>query len=415
MEKKRVYTFGNGAAEGRADMKNLLGGKGANLAEMNLIGVPVPPGFTITTEVCTEYNELGRDYVINVLKGEVEDAIIQIEKLTGTKFGDKDNPLLVSVRSGARVSMPGMMDTVLNLGLNDDAVEGIAKKSGNERFAWDSYRRFVQMYGDVVLGMKPHSKEDIDPFEEIMEEMKASKGIELDTEFTTDDLKQLVKLFKAAVKEKTGKEFPVSPWDQLWGSVCAVFDSWMNERAILYRKMNNFPEEWGTAVNVQAMVYGNMGKTSGTGVAFTRDAATGENIFNGEYLIDAQGEDVVSGVRTPQQITTEGSRRWAKLQGISEEERSAKYPSLEEVMPECAAELIAVQQKLEDYFKDMQDLEFTIQDGKLWLLQTRSGKRTGAAMIKIAIDMLHEGYIDEKTVLKRCDPEKLPELQPDEQ
>lgn len=410
MEKKRVYTFGNGAAEGRADMKNLLGGKGANLAEMNLIGVPVPPGFTITTEVCTEYNELGRDYVINILKGEVEDAIIQIEKLTGTKFGDKDNPLLVSVRSGARVSMPGMMDTVLNLGLNDDAVEGIAKKSGNERFAWDSYRRFVQMYGDVVLGMKPHSKEDIDPFEEIMEEMKASKGIELDTEFTTDDLKQLVKLFKAAVKEKTGKEFPVSPWDQLWGSVCAVFDSWMNERAILYRKMNNFPEEWGTAVNVQAMVYGNMGKTSGTGVAFTRDAATGENIFNGEYLIDAQGEDVVSGVRTPQQITTEGSRRWAKLQGISEEERSAKYPSLEEVMPECAAELIAVQQKLEDYFKDMQDLEFTIQDGKLWLLQTRSGKRTGAAMIKIAIDMLHEGYIDEKTVLKRCDPEKLDEL-----
>jgi pyruvate,orthophosphate dikinase len=410
MEKKRVYTFGNGAAEGRVDMKNLLGGKGANLAEMNLIGVPVPPGFTITTEVCTEYNELGRDYVINVLKGEVEDAIIQIEKLTGTKFGDKDNPLLVSVRSGARVSMPGMMDTVLNLGLNDDAVEGIAKKSGNERFAWDSYRRFVQMYGDVVLGMKPHSKEDIDPFEEIMEEMKASKGIELDTEFTTDDLKQLVKLFKAAVKEKTGKEFPVSPWDQLWGSVCAVFDSWMNERAILYRKMNNFPEEWGTAVNVQAMVYGNMGKTSGTGVAFTRDAATGENIFNGEYLIDAQGEDVVSGVRTPQQITTEGSRRWAKLQGISEEERSAKYPSLEEVMPECAAELIAVQQKLEDYFKDMQDLEFTIQDGKLWLLQTRSGKRTGAAMIKIAIDMLHEGYIDEKTVLKRCDPEKLDEL-----
>jgi pyruvate,orthophosphate dikinase len=410
MEKKRVYTFGNGAAEGRADMKNLLGGKGANLAEMNLIGVPVPPGFTITTEVCTEYNELGRDYVINVLKGEVEDAIIKIEKLTGTKFGDKDNPLLVSVRSGARVSMPGMMDTVLNLGLNDDAVEGIAKKSGNERFAWDSYRRFVQMYGDVVLGMKPHSKEDIDPFEEIMEEMKASKGIELDTEFTTDDLKQLVKLFKAAVKEKTGKEFPVSPWDQLWGSVCAVFDSWMNERAILYRKMNNFPEEWGTAVNVQAMVYGNMGKTSGTGVAFTRDAATGENIFNGEYLIDAQGEDVVSGVRTPQQITTEGSRRWAKLQGISEEERSAKYPSLEEVMPECAAELIAVQQKLEDYFKDMQDLEFTIQDGKLWLLQTRSGKRTGAAMIKIAIDMLHEGYIDEKTVLKRCDPEKLDEL-----
>ena len=410
MEKKRVYTFGNGNAEGRADMKNLLGGKGANLAEMNLIGVPVPPGFTITTEVCTEYNELGRDYVINILRNEVENAIVQIEKLTGTKFGDKDNPLLVSVRSGARVSMPGMMDTVLNLGLNDDAVGGIAKKSGNERFAWDSYRRFVQMYGDVVLGLKPQSKEDIDPFEEIMEEMKASKGIELDTEFTTDDLKQLVKLFKAAVKENTGREFPVSPWDQLWGAICAVFDSWMNERAILYRKMSNIPEEWGTAVNVQAMVYGNMGRTSGTGVAFTRDAATGEDIFNGEYLLDAQGEDVVSGVRTPQQITIEGSRRWAKMKGISEEERQAKFPSLEEALPECAAELIEVQQKLEDYFKDMQDLEFTIQDGKLWLLQTRSGKRTGAAMIKIAIDMLHAGQIDEKTVLKRCDPEKLDEL-----
>ena len=410
MEKKRVYTFGNGNAEGRADMKNLLGGKGANLAEMNLIGVPVPPGFTITTEVCTEYNELGRDYVINILRNEVENAIVQIEKLTGTKFGDKDNPLLVSVRSGARVSMPGMMDTVLNLGLNDDAVGGIAKKSGNERFAWDSYRRFVQMYGDVVLGLKPQSKEDIDPFEEIMEEMKASKGIELDTEFTTDDLKQLVKLFKAAVKENTGREFPVSPWDQLWGAICSVFDSWMNERAILYRKMGNIPEEWGTAVNVQAMVYGNMGRTSGTGVAFTRDAATGEDIFNGEYLLDAQGEDVVSGVRTPQQITIEGSRRWAKMKGISEEERQAKFPSLEEALPECAAELIEVQQKLEDYFKDMQDLEFTIQDGKLWLLQTRSGKRTGAAMIKIAIDMLHAGQIDEKTVLKRCDPEKLDEL-----
>ncbi|MFA7140587.1 MAG: pyruvate, phosphate dikinase, partial [Proteiniphilum sp.] len=306
--------------------------------------------------------------------------------------------------------MPGMMDTVLNLGLNDDAVEGIARKSGNERFAWDSYRRFVQMYGDVVLGMKPQSKEDMDPFEEIMDEVKESKGIELDTDLTTDDLKELVKRFKAAVKEKTGHDFPVNPWDQLWGAICAVFDSWMNERAILYRKMNNIPEEWGTAVNVQAMVYGNMGKTSGTGVAFTRDAATGEDIFNGEYLIDAQGEDVVAGVRTPQQITLEGSRRWAKLQGITEEERAASYPSLEEAMPACARDLIEVQQKLEDYFRDMQDLEFTIQNGKLWLLQTRSGKRTGAAMVKIAIDMLHEGYIDEKTALRRCDPEKLDEL-----
>ena len=294
--------------------------------------------------------------------------------------------------------------------MNDDAVEGIARKSGNERFAWDSYRRFIQMYGDVVLGMKPQSKEDIDPFEEIMEEVKHAKGVELDNDLTVDDLKELVKRFKAAVKERTGSDFPESAWEQLWGAVCAVFDSWMNERAILYRKMNNFPEEWGTAVNVQAMVYGNMGKTSGTGVAFTRDAATGEDIFNGEYLIDAQGEDVVAGVRTPQEITLEGSRRWAKLQGVSEEERAAKFPSLEEAMPDCAKELIETQQKLEDYFKDMQDLEFTIQNGKLWLLQTRSGKRTGAAMIKIAIDMLHQGYIDEKTALKRCDPEKLDEL-----
>ena len=410
MEKKRVYTFGNGAAEGRADMKNLLGGKGANLAEMNLIGVPVPPGFTITTEVCTEYNKLGKDYVVSVLKDEVGKAIEEIERLTGTKFGDKDNPCLVSVRSGARVSMPGMMDTVLNLGLNDESVEGIVKKTGNDRFAWDSYRRFIQMYGDVVLGLKPQTKEDIDPFEEIMDEVKHAKGIQNDTELSTEDLKELVKRFKIAVKERTGQDFPENPWDQLWGAICAVFDSWMNERAIFYRKMHNIPEEWGTAVNVQAMVYGNMGNTSGTGVAFTRDAATGEDVFNGEYLINAQGEDVVSGVRTPQQITLEGSRRWAKLQGISEEERAAKYPSLEESMPECAKELIEVQQKLEDYFKDMQDLEFTIQDGKLWLLQTRSGKRTGAAMVKIAMDMLRQGYIDEKTALKRCDPEKLDEL-----
>ena len=407
---KRVYSFGNGQAEGRADMKNLLGGKGANLAEMNLIGVPVPPGFTITTEVCSEYNKMGKDKVVELLKPEVEKAMANIEKLMGAKFGDRENPCLVSVRSGARVSMPGMMDTVLNLGLNDNAVIGIAKKSGNERFAWDSYRRFVQMYGDVVLGMKPVSKDDIDPFEEIMDEMKKAKGVELDTDLTVDDLKELVKRFKEAVKKQTGSDFPESAWEQLWGAVCAVFDSWMNERAILYRKMNNFSDDWGTAVNVQAMVYGNMGKTSGTGVAFTRDAATGEDIFNGEYLIDAQGEDVVAGVRTPQEITLEGSRRWAKLQGVSEEDRAANFPSLEETMPECAAELIEYQQKLEDYFKDMQDLEFTIQNGKLWILQTRNGKRTGAAMIKIAIDMLHQGYIDEKTALLRCEPEKLDEL-----
>lgn len=410
MNRKRVYTFGNGEAEGRSDMKNLLGGKGANLAEMNLIGVPVPPGFTITTETCTEYNELGKNYVVEKLKPEVEKAVAYVENIMGTKFGDKENPCLLSVRSGARVSMPGMMDTVLNLGLNDDAVEGIAKKSGNERFAWDSYRRFVQMYGDVVLGMKPESKDDIDPFEEIMDEMKANRGVELDNDLTVADLKELVKKFKVAVKERTGNDFPDSAWDQLWGAVMAVFDSWTNERAVFYRKMNNFSDSWGTAVNVQAMVYGNMGKSSGTGVAFTRDSATGEDIFNGEYLIDAQGEDVVAGVRTPQEITLEGSKRWAKLQGVSEEDRAAKYPSLEEVMPEAAAELIEIQQKLEDYFKDMQDLEFTIQDNKLWLLQTRSGKRTAAAMVKIAIDMMKEGTIDEKTALLRCDAEKLDEL-----
>lgn len=407
---KRVYTFGNGKAEGRADMKNLLGGKGANLAEMNLIGVPVPPGFTITTEVCTEYNEKGKDAIVKIIREDVENAIKHIESLTGNKFNDAENPLLVSVRSGARVSMPGMMDTVLNLGMNDNVVEALAAKSGNPRFAWDSYRRFVQMYGDVVLGMKPKNKTDIDPFEEVMDGVKAKKGVKLDTELDVEDLKELVALFKDAVLKATGNVFPESAWDQLWGAICAVFDSWMNERAILYRRMNQIPEEWGTAVNVQAMVYGNMGDTSATGVAFTRDAATGEDIFNGEYLINAQGEDVVAGVRTPQQITIEGSRRWAKLQGISEEERTSKYPSLEESMPECAKSLIETQQKLEDHYKDMQDLEFTIQNGKLWLLQTRNGKRTGAAMVKIAMDLLRAGIIDEKTALLRMEPQKLDEL-----
>ncbi|MDE6382268.1 MAG: pyruvate, phosphate dikinase, partial [Muribaculaceae bacterium] len=274
----------------------------------------------------------------------------------------------------------------------------------------DSYRRFVQMYGDVVLGMKPKSKTDIDPFEAIMDQVKEEKGVKLDTELSVDDLKELVVRFKKAVKEYTGKDFPESAWEQLWGGICAVFDSWMNERAIIYRRMNQIPEEWGTAVNVQAMVYGNMGDNSATGVAFSRDAATGENIFNGEYLINAQGEDVVAGIRTPQQITIEGSRRWAALQGISEEERRAKYPALEESMPDLAAELIATAHKLEDYFRDMQDMEFTIQDGKLWMLQTRNGKRTGAAMVRIAMDLLREGMIDEKTALLRMEPQKLDEL-----
>ncbi len=410
MDKKRVYTFGNGKAEGKADMKNLLGGKGANLAEMNLIGVPVPPGFTITTEVCTEYNQMGRDGVVKLLKSDVETSIANIEKLTGTKFGDANNPLLVSVRSGARASMPGMMDTILNLGLNDEAVTGIAKKSGNEWFAWDSYRRFVQMYGDVVLGLKPESKEEIDPFEKIMEEVKHIRKIELDTDFTVDDLKELVKRFKAAVKQQTGNDFPSSSWDQLWGAVMAVFDSWGNPRANYYRRLNNIPDEWGTAVNVQAMVFGNMGNTSATGVAFTRDAATGEDIFNGEYLINAQGEDVVAGTRTPQEITRKGSLRWAKLQSVSEDDRVQKYPSLEETMPVIYKQLNEVQQKLEDHYKDMQDMEFTIQEGKLWLLQTRNGKRTGAAMVKIAMDLLRENIIDEKTALLRLEPNKLDEL-----
>lgn len=409
-KKKHVYLFGDRKAEGNATMKNLLGGKGANLAEMNLIGVPVPPGFTITTEICTLYNAEGKDAAVKAIKAEVELAVAELEKIMGTTFGDKDNPLLLSVRSGARASMPGMMDTVLNLGLNDEAVEGIAKKSGNARFAWDSYRRFVQMFGDVVLGMKPESKEDADPFEEIIDHLKEEKKVELDTDLSVDDLKELVKRFKAAVKKQTGHDFPTNPWEQLWGSVMSVFDSWMNPRAIYYRKMEKIPDEWGTAVNVQAMVFGNMGLNSATGVAFTRDAGTGENLFNGEYLINAQGEDVVAGIRTPQQITKEGSQRWAKLAQVSEEERAAKYPSLEEAMPVMYKELFDTQNQLENHYRDMQDLEFTIEDGRLWLLQTRSGKRTGAAMVKIAVDMLKEKLITKEEALMRVSPEKLDEL-----
>ena len=410
MSEKRVYTFGNGKAEGKADMRNLLGGKGANLAEMNLIGVPVPPGFTITTDVCNEYFEKGKEEVVNLLRDDVIASVHHIEGLMNSKFGDIENPLLVSVRSGARASMPGMMDTILNLGLNDEVVKGLAKKTGNERFAYDSYRRFVQMYGDVVLGMKPVNKEDIDPFEAIIEKVKAQRGITLDNEMTVDELKQLVELFKVAIKERTGKDFPADPMEQLWGAICAVFDSWMNERAILYRKMEGIPAEWGTAVSVMAMVFGNMGDTSATGVCFSRDAATGENVFNGEYLVNAQGEDVVAGIRTPQQITKLGSQRWAQQQQIPEEERAAKYPSMEEAMPEIFAELDALQNKLEHHYHDMQDMEFTVQEGKLWFLQTRNGKRTGTAMVKIAMDLLHEGEIDEKTALERCEPNKLDEL-----
>ena len=410
MSEKRVYTFGNGKAEGRADMRNLLGGKGANLAEMNLIGVPVPPGFTITTDVCNEYFAKGKEDVVALLKDDVEKSVHHIENLMGSKFGDPANPLLVSVRSGARASMPGMMDTILNLGLNDEVVVGLVKKTNNERFAYDSYRRFVQMYGDVVLGMKPENKEDIDPFEEIIQQVKNERGIKLDNEMNVDELKKLVVLFKDAIKKRTGADFPTNPMDQLWGAICAVFDSWMNDRAILYRKMEGIPQEWGTAVTVMAMVFGNMGNTSATGVCFSRDAATGENRFNGEYLVNAQGEDVVAGIRTPQQITKEGSHRWAERIGVSEEERASKYPSMEESMPEIFKQLNDIQQKLEDHYRDMQDMEFTVQEGKLWFLQTRNGKRTGTAMVKIAMDLMREGVIDEKTAIERCEPNKLDEL-----
>ena len=410
MSEKRVYTFGNGKAEGNAKMREELGGKGANLAEMNLIGVPVPPGFTITTSCCNEYYQVGQEKIKEILQDEVNAAVKHTEELMNSKFGDVKNPLLVSVRSGARASMPGMMDTILNLGLNDEVAEGLVAKTNNPHFVYDSYRRFVQMYGDVVLEMKPVNKEDIDPFEEIIESVKAERGVKLDKDLSVEELKKLVSLFKTAIKERTGKDFPNDPIEQLWGAICAVFRSWMNERAILYRKMEGIPDEWGTAVSVMAMVFGNMGDTSATGVCFSRDAGNGENLFNGEYLVNAQGEDVVAGIRTPQQITKIGSQRWAERAGISEEERAAKYPSMEEAMPEIYAQLNDIQDKLEKHYHDMQDMEFTVQEGKLWFLQTRNGKRTGTAMVKIAIDLLHEGMIDEKTAILRCEPQKLDEL-----
>ena len=410
MSEKRVYLFGNGKAEGRADMRNLLGGKGANLAEMNLIGVPVPPGFTITTDTCNEYYKVGQAKIVELLSDEVTKAVAHTEELMNCKFGDPKNPLLVSVRSGARASMPGMMDTILNLGLNDEVAEGMVAKTGNPHFVYDSYRRFVQMYGDVVLGMKPENKEDIDPFEAIIEEVKEEQGVVLDKDLSVESLKKLVERFKKAIKEQTGSDFPTDPKEQLWGAICAVFRSWMNERAILYRKMEGIPDEWGTAVSVMAMVFGNMGDTSATGVCFSRDAGNGENLFNGEYLVNAQGEDVVAGIRTPQQITKIGSQRWAERAGIDEAERVAKYPSMEEAMPEIYKQLNELQDKLEHHYHDMQDMEFTVQEGKLWFLQTRNGKRTGTAMVKIAMDLLHEGMIDEKTAVLRCEPQKLDEL-----
>jgi len=406
---KRIYSFGAGAAEGTAAMKNLLGGKGAGLAEMSNIGVPVPAGFTITTEVCTEYYANGGKFPAG-LKEDVEAALKKVEKIMGRGFGDAENPLLVSVRSGARVSMPGMMDTVLNLGLNDQTIKGVIKKTGNERFAWDSYRRFIQMYGDIVLGLKPQSVDEIDPFEEVMEKIKHAKGYKSDLDLKVEDLKELVKRFKDLVKTKLKKSFPDDPKEQLWGAIGAVFGSWNNDRAILYRKMNGFDDSWGTAVTVQSMVFGNMGDTCATGVAFTRDPSTGVKEFYGEYLINAQGEDVVAGIRTPQQITVNGSKKWAKENGISESERKKKFPSLQEHMPKAYGELEAVYKRLESHYKDMQDIEFTIQNEKLWMLQTRSGKRTAASAINIAVDMVNEKLIDKKTALLRIDPASLDQL-----
>jgi pyruvate, orthophosphate dikinase len=410
MSNKFVYVFGTSKTEGAADMKNLLGGKGANLAEMCRLGISVPPGMTISSEACTVYTEQGAESVHKLIEAEVLQGVTFVEKEMGKTFGDSSDPLLVSVRSGSRASMPGMMDTILNLGLNDEAVEGLAKKSGNERFAWDSYRRFIQMYGDVVMGLKPESKEDHDPFEVIIDEIKEKKGVELDTDLGVDDLKHMVSEFKALIRTRLGSEFPNDPWEQLWGAVTAVFQSWNNDRAKLYRQLNDIPDSWGTAVNIQSMVFGNLDNHSGTGVAFTRDAASGEDIFNGEFLVNAQGEDVVAGIRTPQQVTLEGSRRWAELAQVSEEDRSSKYPSLEELMPEMYQQLLKTETVLENHYTDMQDIEFTIQEGKLWLLQTRSGKRAGAAMVRIAVEMLEQGLIDEKTALLRVTADRLNEL-----
>ncbi|MGD0038228.1 MAG: pyruvate, phosphate dikinase, partial [Bacteroidota bacterium] len=383
---KYVYFFGNGKAEGKAEMKNLLGGKGANLAEMVNIGLPVPPGFSITTEVCTAYYQNKQQYPKSLQK-EVLAALTKVEKAMGAKFGDAKNPLLVSVRSGARASMPGMMDTILNLGLNDKTVAGLIAKTKNERFVYDSYRRFVQMYGDVVLGLKPVNKDDIDPFEEIIEAKKHQKNVKLDTELTAEDLKELVVKFKSAINEKTGHDFPEDPLEQMWGAIGAVFSSWMNDRAIAYRKMYDIPESWGTAVNVQTMVFGNMGEDSGTGVAFTRDAATGENYFYGEYLMNAQGEDVVAGVRTPLPIL-----------------------KLKEQDVKLYEQLDKIRKTLEKHYRDMMDVEFTIQQGKLFMLQCRVGKRTAFAAIKIAVDMVVEKLISEKEALARIEPDQLNQL-----
>ncbi|MBM4242454.1 MAG: pyruvate, phosphate dikinase [Deltaproteobacteria bacterium] len=406
---KYTYSFGGGRADGRSEMKNLLGGKGANLAEMAEIGLPVPPGFTITTEVCTYYYANGRKYPAT-LGDDVKKAVAKIEAIVGKKFGDPKNPLLVSVRSGARASMPGMMDTILNLGLNDETAAGIAAASNNERFAYDSYRRFVQMYGDVVLGLKPESDKEHDPFEVVLDAKKEARGVKGDLDLTTQDLKELVREFKQLILRRTGKPFPENPWDQLWGAIGAVFGSWMNQRAITYRKLYNIPADWGTAVNVQAMVFGNLGDDCATGVAFTRDPANGNKKFYGEFLVNAQGEDVVAGIRDPQKVTLEASREVAAAKGQSDDERKRVAPSLEEVMPEAYKQLRGVADKLERHYRDMQDIEFTIERRTLYMLQTRNGKRTAHAAVKIAVDMAAEKLIDRDTAVKRVDPAVLDTL-----
>ncbi|MBL8706060.1 MAG: pyruvate, phosphate dikinase, partial [Rhodospirillales bacterium] len=389
---KWVYNFGDGKADGRSEMKNLLGGKGANLAEMASLGLPVPAGFTITTEVCTAYYKNNNTYP-KELQAQVAEALVRVERSMGCRFGDAENPLLVSVRSGARVSMPGMMDTVLNLGLNDETVAGLARRSGDARFAYDSYRRFIQMYGNVVLNIDHHL------FEEILELHKEDRGLSLDTEMTADDWKKIVTEYKAKVDEELGKPFPQNPSDQLWGAIGAVFGSWMNQRAITYRRLHQIPEDWGTAVNVQAMVFGNMGQDCATGVAFTRNPSTGENVFYGEYLVNAQGEDVVAGIRTPQQITIAGKQA-----------QKSTMPAMEESMPGVFKQLDDVRKRLEKHFRDMQDIEFTVQQNKLYMLQTRGGKRTASAALRIAVEMVKEGLIDKKLAVQRVDPASLEQL-----
>jgi pyruvate,orthophosphate dikinase len=404
--KKYVYFFGNGRADGRAEMKNLLGGKGANLAEMAGLGLPVPPGFTISTDVCTYYYDNRRTYPA-VLKKQVAEHMARIESIVGRHFGDRDKPLLVSVRSGARASMPGMMDTVLNLGLNDETVQGLITDSNNPRFAWDSYRRFVQMYGDVVLGLKPEDKLQADPFEVVLEQKKHARGVTLDTELSADDLRELVDEFKALIKAKLNVDFPNDPAEQLWGAIGAVFGSWQNARAITYRKLYSIPDEWGTAVNVQAMVFGNLGDDCATGVAFSRDPATGEHALYGDFLVNAQGEDVVAGIRTPQPLSKKAAIEDALGQGIAESER---LPSLEEVMPACYGQLTKIATQLERHYEDMQDLEFTIERNRLYMLQTRNGKRTAPAAIKIAVEMVKEKLIDRATALARVDAGSIDQL-----